>query len=295
MSDQITTARAVGFGKSVFHLAQQKGSKLREFCMVKPVNGVKREYFDRLGSTTASIKSARHQATPLTDSQHSRRAVDLTDYHWADLVDHEDNIRMLWDPKGPYQQAAMWALGRAYDDEIIDALGGTALTGEDGSGSATLASYESGAHVIANGGTGLTVAKLRQAYRLFETADVDTREGLVAVISPIAQDQLMQDVQVTSRDFTMNQVLADGTIDGKTFMGMRFVVSTRLDVASDIRTCFVFAPKLAVAVAEAQAPQSFIDRRPDVSQAWQVYVRMSMGGVRLQEQAVVSVDIDETA
>ena len=293
MSDQITTARVQSYGKSVFHLAQQQGSKLLQHCRQERIRS-KRHYFDRLGTFEASVKSGRHVPTPLTDAQHSRRAVDLVDYHVAEAIDHEDKIRMLWDPAGPYQQAMMWGLGRSIDDEIIEALGGTAKTGEDGSGSATLASFGSGSQVIANGGTGLTVAKLRQAYRVFEQNDVNF-QGLIAVVSPIGQEQLIQDVQVTSRDFTMNNVLQDGTIDNKVFMGMRFVVSTRLSVATNIRTCFVFCPNKAIAVALGQSPEAFVDRRPDLSQAYQVYCRMSVDAVRMEESDVVSIDIDETA
>lgn len=293
MSDQITTARVQSYGNSVFHLAQQQGSKLLQYGMIERVRA-KRHYFDRLGSIEASIKSGRHVPTPLTDSQHSRRAVDLVDYHVADAIDNEDKIRMLWDPAGPYQQAMMWALGRNIDDEIIDALGGAALAGESGGSSVTLASFGGGSQVIANGGTGMTVSKLRQAYRVFEQNDVNFNQ-LIAVISPIAQEQLIQDVQVTSGDFTANNVLVDGTIDGKTFMGMKFVVSTRLDVASNIRSCFVFCPNKAVAVALGNSPEAFIDRRPDLSQAIQVYVRMSVDAVRMEEADVVQIDVDETA
>lgn len=290
MSDQITTARVVSFRNSVFHLSQQKGSKLLPYVMSEQVVG-KRHYFDRLGSTEASLKTGRHVPTPLTESAHSRRAVDLADYHWADAIDHEDRIRMLWDPAGPYQTAAMWALGRKIDDEIIDAFAGAAKAGEDGSSTVTLASDTS--QVIANGSTGLTVAKLRQAYRVFEENDVDFNE-LYLVVSPIGVEQLIADVQVTSRDFTNNMVLDSGTMDGKTFMGMKFIVSTRLDVSSNIRSCFVWT-KEAIQVALGQSPQAFVDRRPDLSQAFQVYVRMSCDAVRMEEVKVVQIDIDETA
>lgn len=290
MSDQITEARVVSFRNSVFHLSQQQGSKLLPFVMSEQVVG-KRHYFDRIGSTEAALKTGRHVPTPLTESAHSRRAVDLADYHWADAIDHEDRIRMLWDPAGPYQQAAMWSLGRKIDDEIIDAFAGAALTGEAGGSSVALSSDAS--QVIANGSTGLTVAKLRQAYRVFEENDVNFNE-LFIVVSPIGVEQLIADVQVTSRDFSNNMVLDSGTMDGKRYMGMKFIVSTRLDVAANIRSCFVFT-RDAIQVALGQSPQAFVDRRPDLSQATQVYVRMSCDAVRMEEVRVVQIDIDETA
>ena len=72
MSDQITTARVQSYGKSVFHLAQQQGSKLLQHCRQERIRA-KRHYFDRLGTFEASVKSGRHVPTPLTDAQHSRR------------------------------------------------------------------------------------------------------------------------------------------------------------------------------------------------------------------------------
>ena len=53
----------------------------------------------------------------------------MSDYEYADLVDDQDKIRMLISPESTYGKAAAAAIGRAMDDEIIDALGGTAKTG----------------------------------------------------------------------------------------------------------------------------------------------------------------------
>jgi hypothetical protein len=75
---------------------------------------------------------------------------------------------------------------------------------------------------------------------------------------------------------------------------MRFVVHTGLDVASSIRTCIVFKTMSALSVAIGQNPECFIDRRPDLSQAIQVYCRMSVDAVRLEEAQVVTIDVDET-
>ena len=58
------------------------------------------------------------------DTPHARRMVTMSDYEYADLVDDQDKIHVLISPESTYGKAA--AIGRAMDDEIIDALGGTA-------------------------------------------------------------------------------------------------------------------------------------------------------------------------
>jgi hypothetical protein len=131
MSSQITTAFVQQYKNNIFHLAQQKGSRLRPLVRNEMQVG-KSAFYERLGSATAVKRLSRHSDTPQIDSAHSRRMVTLEDYDWADLIDQEDKIRLLIDPTSAYSQAAMWALGRAIDDSIIAALGGSAYSGETG-------------------------------------------------------------------------------------------------------------------------------------------------------------------
>ena len=113
------------FNDNLYILAQQKGSRLRQYVFEKPMNS-KALYFDRLGSTDAVKKTGRHQDTPVMNSPHSRRKVTLDDWIWADLIADEDVVRMLIDPKSEYAMNAAFALGRAIDKAIIAAARGNA-------------------------------------------------------------------------------------------------------------------------------------------------------------------------
>ena len=95
MSVQITTAFIEQYKSNVFHLAQQKGSRLRDAVRSEQVVG-KAHYFERIGSTAALKRTSRHSDTPRVDTPHSRRRVTMEDYDWADLIDNEDKVRMFW-------------------------------------------------------------------------------------------------------------------------------------------------------------------------------------------------------
>ncbi|HLE40017.1 MAG TPA: phage capsid protein, partial [Nitrospirota bacterium] len=130
MSMQITEAFVQQYKANIFHLSQQKGSRLRMAVRSESQVG-KRAYYERLGATAAIKKLSRHSDTPLVDSAHSRRAVTMEDFEWADLVDEQDKIRTLIDPTNPYAQAAAWAMGRSMDDVLIAAMRGNAFAGEE--------------------------------------------------------------------------------------------------------------------------------------------------------------------
>lgn len=79
MSTQITTAFVEQYKANVYHLTQQKGSKLRKAVRTESVTG-KNAYFEQIGATAAQQRTSRHSDTPRVDTPHSRRRVSLTDY-----------------------------------------------------------------------------------------------------------------------------------------------------------------------------------------------------------------------
>jgi hypothetical protein len=79
MSIQITTAFVEQYKANVYHLTQQKGSKLRQAVRTETVTG-KNAYYEQLGATSARIRTSRHADTPRMDTPHARRRVSLNDY-----------------------------------------------------------------------------------------------------------------------------------------------------------------------------------------------------------------------
>ena len=286
MSSTITEAFVQQYSNNVQMLSQQKGSLLRNVVDVENVVG-KHAYFERLGAVTAVKRVSRHSDTPQIDSEHSRRRISMVDYEWADLIDNQDKIRTLIDPTSNYALAAAMAMGRAMDDEIIAAVTGTAYSGETGSTAVALPSSQK----ITEASTGgLTIAKLRQTKEILDLADVDPSLPRSFVCSPKQITNLLGTTEVTSSDFNTVKALASGEINS--FLGFNFIVSNRLSIASSKRECLAFTND-AMKLALGQDIMTRIDERNDKGYALQVYVCMTMGSTRLEDEKVVSVQCHE--
>jgi hypothetical protein len=125
MSTEINKAFVQQFSDNLIMLAQQKGTRLMGAVRTKKTVG-KYDHFDRIGKVSAQKRTSRHGDTPQIDTPHSRRRVIMDDYEWADLIDRQDEIRMLVDPRSAYAQSGAHALGRKMDELILDAATGNA-------------------------------------------------------------------------------------------------------------------------------------------------------------------------
>lgn len=292
MSIEINKAFVQQFSDNLMHLSQQKGSRLVDSVMMQQVTG-KYAFFDRLGATSAVKRTSRHGDTPLIDSPHSRRRVQMDDYEWADLIDKQDKIRMLTSPESDYVQAGAWALGRSMDDEIIRALTGNAEA-IDASDSASNVALPTGQIVDEDFGSAdsnLTVAKLREAKRILDSNDVDPEEERFMIVNASALSSLLGETEVTSADFNTVRALVQGELD--TFLGFKFIRTERLlgtadGTDTDPVLCVGYA-RSALGLALGQDINARISERDDKSYATQVYACMTMGATRVEEEKVVSV------
>jgi hypothetical protein len=294
MSNQITTAFVQQYSSNVQMLSQQMGSYLRGAVDVESVVG-KNAFFDQVGKTTAQLRTSRHADTPQLDTPHSRRRVSLADYEWADLIDNADKVRLLIDPTSSYAKAAAAAMGRAMDDVVIAALGGTAFSGETGSTSVSLPSgqrpYTASQGNDAAGG--LSITKLLEAKKILDLADVDPSIQRYFLCGPNQISNLLGTTQITSSDFNTVKALAQGQVDS--FLGFKFIVSNRLKfdaTNTDDRLCYAFTQD-AIKLAIGQDVLARIDERADKSYSTQVYYAMSIGATRMEEEKVVEIACDE--
>jgi hypothetical protein len=287
MSTQVTTAFVQQYSQNVQLLSQQKGSLLRDKVDVESIVG-KNAFFDQVGVATAVKRTSRHADTPQMDTPHARRRCSLVDYEYADLIDEQDKVRMLIDPTSSYAQAAAFAMGRAMDDEIIAAATGTAFTGETGSTSTTL---PAGQQITEAGTDGLTIAKLREAKKILDLNSVDPSIPRYIIVSPKQIDDLLGTTSVTSSDFNTVKALVQGEVNA--FMGFNFIMSNRLSAdTNNVRTCFAFAQE-GIALGVGTDVSARIDERADKGYATQVYVCMTMGATRMEEEKVVTIEAHE--
>lgn len=319
MSSQISTAFVQQYSANIYILSQQKGSRLRPYVRQESQKG-KTAYYDQIGAVNAVKKVGRHSDTPLLDTPHSRRAVTMNDYEWADMIDDQDKIRTLIDPTNSYAMAAMWAIGRSMDDEIIAAALGTAKTGEDGATSVILPATQYVGAVITQASpyngvvptaalSNLNVETLIRVKSKFGIADTDEDEALHIAVTQSQIDSLLGQVQVTSADYNGVKALVEGKVD--TFMGFKFhriqrlptagsggflaavtlatgVVALSTGNANNFRRCFAWKES-GLLLAVGQDYEGRITERADKSYATQVYARMSCGAVRMEEVKVVAI------
>ena len=281
MSTEITTAFVEQYKSNVFHLAQQKGSRLRNAVKTENVTG-KAHFFERIGSTAAEKRTSRHSDTPRMDTPHSRRKVTMDDYDWADLIDNEDKVRMLISPSSEYAMAGAWAMGRAMDDAVIAAASGTAYSGAAGGTSVALAS----AQKIVHGSAGLTLAKLLEAKEILDSSDVDPDEPRFMIVTAKQLQNVLGVEQITSADYSSVKALVQGEID--TFLGFNFIRTERLVTDGTNRLALAFTQN-ALGLALGQDITTKISERADKNYATQVFLSMSIGATRVEDEKVVEI------
>ena len=282
MSTQITTAFVEQYKSNVFHLAQQKGSRLRGAVKSETVTGTS-HYFERIGATAAQLRAGgRHSDTPRIDTPHSRRKVTLADYDWADLIDQEDKVRLLISPQSEYAKAGAYAMGRAMDDAIIAAASGNAFGGVAGATPIALPAGQK----IAVGTTSLTVAKLIAAKEILDASDVDPDETKYLVCSAKEITSLLGDDKVTSADYNSVKALVAGQVD--TFMGFNFIRTERIAASGGDNLALAFTQS-AIGLALGKDISTRISERDDKNYATQVFLSMTIGATRVEDEKVVEI------
>ncbi len=273
------------------------GSVLRAGVMVdNDVNG-KRKFYEQIGSIKVKARQSRHADTPLTPHPHARRALDLVTFEGADLIDNDDQVRMLIDPQSSYSQSLAMAMGRQMDEDIIAAANGTSKTGVTGATSTVLPAKQKIAVNFVESGSavnsGLTVGKLRKARTIFRQANVPKdAELFIAVRGQQIQD-LLQDDEVTSNDFNV-KALMSGELSR--YLGFTFLETELLDnstLGTDITAVLAWV-KTGLQLGVGREPVGFIDRLPGKSQSIQVYYAMDIGATRMEEEKVIEIACDES-
>lgn len=288
MSVTVTENMVQQFGSNYRILGQQKSARLVPFCQIEAgITGTSKSV-ERLGKAEAVDVPSRHADTQYVTVPHSRRWLDLVDKSWAELVDEMDKIKMLADPTSPYAGLAVAALNRAKDDQIIAAARGAARLGSGGTQALPTGQK------LAEGGTGLTMAKLLAAKEILDAAEIDDENDMdgqgspsrVIVVSSKQLTNLYGTTEIKSIDYNTVKALAQGQID--TFLGFKFIRSERLPKSSTTRFCVAWA-KGCVAFGTGMDIRTNIDPLPNKNYSVQVYARESIGAVRVEDEGVVEI------
>lgn len=292
MSNEINKAFVQQFSANIIHLAQQQGSRLAGAVMQKDING-KYAHFDRVGSLVAQEKTTRHSEVAYQDTPHSRRRVTIGDFYTVDLVDDEDEVRLLIDPKSAYAKTMSNALGRKIDDLILAAATGnsTAVDSADAGSNVALPSSQIVDEDFGTADSNLTLAKMIEAKRIMDGNDVDPSDDRNYVVNADALANLLNDTTITSADYNSIKPLVNGEISN--YLGAGVIRSERLlgtaDGTDTAPVKCLYLAKSGIGFAKGRDISVKMDKIPERHYATQVYASMTGGAVRVEEEKVVEV------
>lgn len=305
---QIDTAFVNGFHANFDLALQQMQSRLEPYVRVETQTG-EYDYFDRIGSLEVTEVTTRWADTVNSEITHDRRQSHIRDFDASVLIDQKDKLRMLQDPTSSYIQTLVAAHNRKKDDLIIQAAFATAKTGKAGGTDVTFPSgnviavtgaLTSNAYGVPNvnsegGDRNLTPGKLRTAKLILDRASEKLGgdgEPHILVCDPIQIASLMTNTKVTSSDYNTVRALVSGEVD--TFMGFKFVRTTRLSATSGVRDCIAFVRSALMLVKKVDTTVR-VTERPDKRYAVQAYTNSTMGAVRMWEEGVVKIQCTDNA
>ena len=271
MSSTLSSAAQQLFDSEVKHAFQTAGS-LRN--TVTSRNGVVADVykFRKMGKGLANQKASSADVTPM-GIQHSLISCTLENWNAPEYTDVFDAQEVNFDERQELATTIAGALGRRLDQLIIDAL----------------AAEASPADTIADGGTGLTLAKLISASKALNDKGVPSSGRHIAV-SAAGLEDLLGDSTITSADYNNIRALVMGDIN--TFMGFQFhTIETRseggLTLTLGVREGFAWHES-AVGLAIGMDIKTEVNYVPQKT-SWLANGLMKAGAVSRDGDGVVSI------
>lgn len=276
MSKFLSDAAITEFDSEVKH-AYQGAQTLRQTVSVR--TGVKGESykFTRMGRGIANQKASQADVTPM-DITHSRQTANMENWNAPEYTDIFDQAEVNFDERAELAQTIAMALGRRDDQLIIDAGNGSGTT-----------------KTIADGGTGLTLAKITNSSKQLNDDAVPAMERTF-VHSPAALEDVLNDSTITNQDYNTVRLLMAGEIE--TFMGYTWkMIENRdeggLPLAGNIRTCLAYHKK-AIGIAVNLDAMTEVNYVPQKT-SWLCNGIYKAGAVARDPEGIVLVNIDENA
>jgi hypothetical protein len=282
----------VQYASAVELLAQQMRPKIAPLFTQMTAEGKSATVVNLIDAIEADERTTRYDDIVPGDPTQTRPWVFPRHFDKAVFFDNLDQMRMNANPTSEYVQAIVAAINRKADDEAIRAFFADRMLGENGT---TTESFESAMQVGVNvGGTssGINVEKLQNGLEVLKALEVDPQvEKFYCVLSPKQERKLMNEIEVTSSDFTSKRILDRGTMDGESFLGITFLLSNRLavDGSSLRRVPLVTIKGMAFATWGGGLKTNVSQRTDKRGLPWQAYAEGNFGAVRRDKKKVVEI------
>lgn len=293
MSVSINEVYIDEFNAYLRHLAQQEYARLKPKVMEVSSSGESYS-FDRVGSEEALQKSGpgapgngRAQATPIADYDFSRRTAIARTFDVGELIEHEDQIQAKVDIKGGLVRAMGMTMARAYDREIIAAMGRDALGGDG------LPVVFPASQILGDGLTSIDFDFITAVQEKFLQNDIQGEVQKCFVIGPTQVRKLLQLTEQTSSDYVTREALqrlSQGLVVPN-WMGFTWICSTMLESpgGTDI-LCYAFTER-AMGLAVNRDITTFVQQDPSRSYAWSLYSQATYGAVRVEDEHIIQCNL----
>jgi hypothetical protein len=289
MPDQIPQHFTTEFSTNWIHRVQQTKGRLDPFVVDESFSGERKRY-DRIGAQTSHRRTERKGPTYIVDPSLDFRWAYRASYELGNMLDKDDamNLAPLVLPTSDYVQSHAAAYHRDSDDVAWTAALDVAVTGEFGTDNTT--GVLPASQKIVDGGTGLSIEKLRQANFILEDADLEDDAPRVLCVTAKQLQNLLKTIEVTSSDYNVVRALVNGQVDA--FMGFTFKKIKRLRKTGNVRTCVGWVKGAIRRIRGSMSND--ISIRKDLSMSTQVYSAWNLGAVRIYDEGVVAIDCDES-
>lgn len=286
MADTIPAHSTTEFSTNWIHRAQQMTGRLDPYVIDETFDGERKRY-DRIDAQTSRERTERKGPTVIEDASTDSRWAYRRSFEKTNLLDRDDekNLGKLILPDGDYVKSHAAAYHRDADDIAWATALDDVKTGELGTTNTALPSGQK----ILHGSAGLTLAKLIEAREIIDNADYDDDAPRVMVVTAFQLTDLLNTTEVKSADYNTVKALVQGQVDS--FMGFKFVRIKRLRKVSTTRTCVAWVKG---AIKRIKGPMSSdISIRKDLSFSIQVASMWHLGGTRVHDEGVVSIECTE--
>jgi len=289
-----------GVSATVLQLSQQRTSQVDGAVRLKTGVKGKTEPFNRIGSQDMQQVLARDGTTTYANPAQSKRRATLYDFALAVTIDEFDELRTLTDPQSELSQILAFSMERKKDDLVLaqstaqagGALG-TAETVDEGAGTSAATSFDTALYQVADGGSGLTMAKIRTSRTNMADNSV-LPEDQYFFHSPKGIEQLLTDPTATSSDFTTINALTAGSFPKDAlWYGAKWRESVKLYKTGNIRSCLRIQ-RMGMGLAMGMFKGVELGRDPNRWNNPFAMVKLSGGSVRCDDTCVIPINIDES-
>jgi hypothetical protein len=289
--------RIDAFQENVTQVAQQIASKALAF-VDKDSEQAETNAWDFLGTGEMHIKPRDTASTGLeTGRQWSRRQAVAIPYVDFEIIETQDPTQMMYDPNSKIITSMGMAAGRAYDDIIFAAgIGDANVITRSGAVPTTTPTALDAGQILGDGTAPISFDLVAQVVRLFGFNEIDPSIFKVAFIGPHQVYELLNLTEQTSSDYVNREALQTLSKSGvcPNWMGMDWVMSTRLPVETDDMRSLIFMTDVAVGMHCPQDITTYFERDPSQQYAWRPQTEFTAGAVRLEDAQLVKMIVAET-